>query len=286
KAEALLEAKWPWRYNSLGQLSWFGRIYERGRSLDFSSVGGRIYQGVWGTAPFQSLYQARNSRWSLAPMPEWYLGVGLLALLGVLSIGWWGWALFVPALVLAIGLPLARASMSAARAKLPPDRSASRARRVRFRSVVLLLHLLQPLARLSGRLRGGLTPWRRRGLRTRPAYRSQELGFWRDRWESPETTLAGLLAALHESRTIVRSGGDFDAWDLEVQGGLLGGSRLLLAVEEHAPKKQLLRFRIVPRYSRFAVALVSLFSAVSAAAFGSGAWLSGVAAALAALLIV
>ncbi|TLZ45438.1 MAG: glycosyltransferase [Methanobacteriota archaeon] len=198
KAEALLEAKWPWRYNSLGQLSWFGRIYGRGRSLDFSSVGGRIYQGVWGTAPFQSLYQARNSRWSLALMPEWYLGVGLLALLGVLSIGWWGWALFVPALFVAIGLPLAQASMSAARARLPPDRSASRARRVRFRSVVLLLHLLQPLARLSGRLRGGLTPWRRRGLRTRPAYRSQELGFWRDRWESPETTLAGLLAALHE----------------------------------------------------------------------------------------
>ena len=285
KAEALLEAKWPWRYNSLGQLSWQGRIYGRGLSMDFSSIGGRIYQGVWGTAPFQSLYQARDSRWSLALMPEWYLGVGLLALLCALNAGWWAWVLFVPALFAAIALPLAPATISAARAIPPQARTWKRGGPLGFRAVVLSLHILQPLARLSGRLRGGLTPWRRRGARTRPRYRSIDLAFWRDRWEAPETTLGALLEDLRQARTIVRTGGEFDAWDLEVQGGLFGRSRLLLAVEEHAPKKQLLRFRIIPRCSRFAVAIVAFLSTLSVAAFGSTAWFPGAVSMLAALLV-
>src|SRR2546427_9406651 len=79
KAEALLEHKWPARYNSIGQLSWRGRLYGRGVSLDFSAMRGRVYHGVWGTAPFQSLYGSRNSRWSLALAPEWYLMIGLVA---------------------------------------------------------------------------------------------------------------------------------------------------------------------------------------------------------------
>jgi len=71
RAEALLERKWPDKYNSFGQLNWLGRIYGKGVSLDFSSVGGRVYQGVWGTAPFQSLYASSSSIWSLTLMPEW-----------------------------------------------------------------------------------------------------------------------------------------------------------------------------------------------------------------------
>jgi hypothetical protein len=94
-----------------------------------------------------------------------------------------------------------------------------------------------------------------------------------------------LLEDLRQARTIVRTGGEFDAWDLEVQGGLFGRSRLLLAVEEHAPKKQLLRFRIIPRCSRFAVAIVAFLSTLSVAAFGSTAWFPGAVSMLAALLV-
>src|SRR5436853_423010 len=93
KAEALLERKWPDKYNSFGQLNWLGRIYGKGVSLDFSSIGGRVYHGVWGTAPFQSLYASSSSIWSLTLMPEWYLIIGLLALMFALSFAWGPWLL-------------------------------------------------------------------------------------------------------------------------------------------------------------------------------------------------
>src|SRR5207245_905156 len=46
KAEALLEHKWPARYNSVGQLSWRGRLYGKGVSLEFSALRGRQTEGL------------------------------------------------------------------------------------------------------------------------------------------------------------------------------------------------------------------------------------------------
>src|SRR5207245_10854091 len=102
KAEALLEHKWPARYNSIGQLSWRGRLYGKGVSLDFSAMHGRVYQGVWGTAPFQSLYESRNSRWSMALAPEWSLMIALLAGMFLLSLGWGASIVVGPILLVAI----------------------------------------------------------------------------------------------------------------------------------------------------------------------------------------
>src|SRR5207249_2512278 len=87
KAEALLEKKWPSRYDFLGRSSWLGRMYGRGLAHDLTSLGGRVYQGVWGTAPFQSLYQSSHSRWSLAAMPEWYVLVAIVGAMFLLSLG-------------------------------------------------------------------------------------------------------------------------------------------------------------------------------------------------------
>jgi len=60
----------------------------------------------------------------------------------------------------------------------------------------------------------------------------------------------------------------------------------LLAVEEHAPGKQLLRFRIRPAYARSAAALGAGFVSMSIAALVSGAWVAGVTAAAIAALAV
>src|SRR5437773_120406 len=169
KAEALLEKKWPSRYDFLGRSSWLGRMYGRGVARDFSSLGGRVYQGVWGTAPFQSLYQSSGSRWSWALMPEWYVLVALLFGMFLLGVGWQASLLLGPALLLTIALPVAQAAISVARTHFVGFRARSR-RALAFRTVVLLLHLAQPLARLGGRMRGGLTPWRPRGPRTRPRF--------------------------------------------------------------------------------------------------------------------
>src|SRR5207245_3137671 len=109
---------------------------------------------------------------------------------------------------------------------------------------------MQPMPRLSGRIRGGQTPWRRRGPKTRPRFRRLHMTYWRDEREAPEETLRKLQTQLVHAGAIARAGGEFDSWDLEVRGGALGRRRLLLAVEEHAAGEQLLRFRIFPVYER------------------------------------
>jgi len=110
--------------------------------------------------------------------------------------------------------------------------------------------------------------------------------YWRDEREAPEETLRKLQTQLVHAGAIARAGGEFDSWDLEVRGGALGRSRLLLAVEEHAPGKQLLRFRIFPVYERSAVILSAVFATISIGAWWSGAWASSLASSVVAGLVV
>ncbi len=285
RAEALLERKSPEKYNMFGQLKWHGRIYGRGVSLDLSSLFvGRVYQGVWGTAPFQSLYQSKGSFWSLMLMPEWYLITASSGLLFLLSIGWTPWFIFGSLFLLAITLPIIQASINVRRTKLSSGTGKGGWQLIRSHALLLLLHVLQPMARLRGRLSGGLTPWRRHGPKTPARVRPVKMTMWRDEREDPEVTLNRLQTRIQDAGGLVRTGGNFDSWDLEVWGGLFGGSRLRSAVEEHAPGKQLLRFKISPSYSRLALALSLVFVGMSVGAALSSAWiasaLSGVVAGL------
>ena len=52
KAEAMLERKWPEKYNSGGYATWAGHIYVNGIFRPLSLSRGRIYQGTWGTAGY------------------------------------------------------------------------------------------------------------------------------------------------------------------------------------------------------------------------------------------
>src|SRR5436305_4397460 len=128
KAEALLERKWPEKYNALGHLRWIGRLYGRGLTVPLGLSRWHIYQGMWGSAPFQSLYQpAPNTLWQLTLMPEWYLVILALAGLSLLSLLWPPLLLALPLLVLALGMPLVQAAFSATHASFtvaPRARSA------------------------------------------------------------------------------------------------------------------------------------------------------------------
>src|SRR5207302_2063580 len=79
------------------------------------------------------------------------------------------------------------------------------------------------------------------------------------RWQDVAEKLASMETALRESGAVVRRGGNFDRWDLEVQGGLLGGVRMLLAVEDHGPRKQLVRVRSWPTFSPVGLLLLLCF---------------------------
>src|SRR5437667_372615 len=123
KAEALLEKKWPEKYNAAGQLKWAGRVYGipyvRWRA-------GRIYHGIWGLAPFQSLYEPGPGMIaSLLLMPEWYLLVAVLSVFSLLSVHWAPLKLSFLPLLFAVGAPLAQAGRCAARVcftNAPPTR--------------------------------------------------------------------------------------------------------------------------------------------------------------------
>ena len=123
KAEALLENKWPEKYNIAGHLNWGGRIYQRFLH-SFGWSQGRIYQGTWGSALFQFYQPTSNGFWSLMLMPEWYLIILCLAVISSLGAFWSPLLLFIPLLAFAAGVPLVQACLNATRATFAgPPRS-------------------------------------------------------------------------------------------------------------------------------------------------------------------
>jgi hypothetical protein len=136
------------------------------------------------------------------------------------------------------------------------------------------------MARLIGRLRHGLMPWRQRGkaassIRLLPAKPT----LWFEEWHEPAMLLDKLSEALHNAGVAAHLGGDFDDWDLEMRGGLFGSSRLSLAVEEHGGGKQLFRFRIRPRPSPWGLAGAGMFSLIAILSAVDGAWFATLPAA-------
>src|SRR6266567_751099 len=122
KAEALLERKWPEKYNSAGHIAWVGRIYANGFVHALERRRGRIYQGTWGSAAYARLYYpAPGSLQSLALMPEWYLiCLGLAALAGIVYL-WRPLLAALPLPALALGLPLIAVGSSVSRVRFGSD---------------------------------------------------------------------------------------------------------------------------------------------------------------------
>ncbi len=271
KAEALLESKWPEKYNALGHLGWPGRLYGNGLTLPLRFRPGRVYRGVWGSAPFQSLYQPAPGVLSSLPlMPEWYLLILALAGVSALGVLWPPLLLALPLLLLAVAAPVIQALLSAARASFL---SAPRPflLRLGMRALAALLHLLQPLARLLSRLRNDLTPWRLRGENVLSWPLPRTHAAWTETWREPDDRLRALEADLKDRKVPVLRGGEYDGWDLEVRGGALGYVRLLSAVEEHGSGRQLMRYRNWPRYSVGGIVLIGILVALSIVAALDGA---------------
>src|SRR5206468_13108705 len=120
--------------------------------------------------------------------------------------------------------------------------------------------------------RFGLTPWRRRSSPRALFPRRRTLWLASQDWCDVKERLHSLESALRARGAIVRRGGDFDAWDLEVRTGMLGNVRLVMA-EEYSGGKQLVRVRVWPCLSRTGVVLALGFAglALTAALDGAGA---------------
>jgi GT2 family glycosyltransferase len=283
RAEAMLERKWPEKYNGPGHVRWTGRIYGSALTCALRWRRARVYHGIWGVAPYQSLYEpAPSLLGSLPQMPEWYLMIAILLALSALSFVWSPIKFLLPVLVIAALLPLTQAYVSAMRAPFPDTRN-HRGARTKRRVLTAALHLLQPLARLRGRLREGLTPWRCRGtLQPAPLWPVTS-SMWSERWQAQEQRLEFLKATLREEAACVLLGGEHDRWDLAVRSGFFGGARLLMGVEDHAGG-QLVRLRWWPYVPALGPVLTVGFAALTLGALHDDAWPAAAVLGLVALL--
>jgi GT2 family glycosyltransferase len=271
RAEALLERKWPEKYNVFGHATWSGRIYAGRAAATLGFRAQRVYSGTWCSAPYQSLEQSAPSFFgSLTSTPEWYIVVAALGVLAALGALWPPLLAATPLFVVALSIPLAQATRAAMRTRFGAP-ALGRRESLRLRGFVAFLYLTQPLARLWGRIEYGLTLWR--GAAGWPfAAIKLRREFWSERWRSQQAWLETLEGTLRESGTAPERGGAYDSWDLQLRCGVFGSARLLVAVEEHGAGAQLVRLRMWSVASRAAVDLFALFAVLSALAGLEHAW--------------
>jgi GT2 family glycosyltransferase len=263
KAEALLERKWPSRYNRAGSSRWSGRIYD---SPPNGTTGRRamVRYGTWGSGLFQSIYQPAPGRFANTLLvPEALLLLGTLGCASALGLLWGPLLLAVPPFFVGLCALLWRAVADGWQAH-PSVPGRSRFGTFQRRDMTAVLFLTQPVARLAGRLRNGLSPWRRRrgpGL-SWPYPRVVKI--WSERWCDPRARVQALQDALASNGGFVRSGGPFDRWDLDLRAAPLGGVKIRAAVEEHGDGQQLIRAKVWPRASAVGSILAAMLVALSA----------------------
>ena len=286
KAEALLERKWPERYNRTGHLAWAGRVYgaaaRKGARRPLEDLLRHLGHRP---VPVRVPARARASSGSLPLMPEWYLVIALLAGLSLLGILWTPLLLALPLLVAAVGALVVqgrarrRARERRRRRRLAPARATDAADHRPSSTWP------SPPRGSTGRLRHGLSPWRRRSAPRLGLPIPRTHSIWSERWRAPDERVRSVESALRRSGGVVFSGGDFERWDLHVRGGMLGSMR-------HADGRRGARraagsccASAPGRGSRAsAPASRSGFAALAAGAALSGAWI--VAAVMAAVVAV
>ena len=252
-----------------GRAAWHGRIYS---PLPFvrSLTRRRVNTGTWGTAAFPAVYaQPADAIEFLPHSVTWLvLSIALLAA-GLAGASMDVRAAIVASLLAAGGLGLVttlarclRYARAADVRTLPRLGTLStRVSRWLYRLTIAYLHLVQPVARATGRLKGLISPpvteqgtpvrpvgeptWREMGT----AWRVLLLGghrqaFWTGQWTSAERLLTRLVAHLrraHVSDAIDVDDGWNQGWDVSL--GVAGWARLdvRMLVEEHAKGACLVR---------------------------------------------
>ena len=257
-AEALLEEKWPLTSNEFGHLAWAGRLDGKGLTQALNARQGRLSQGTWGRVLFQHLYEpAPAVLCVLSLLPAWYLLVGALTVLAALSLLWTRLLYSLPLLAMAIGVPLGQAALRA-HAAVFTSAPLSRVMRLQCRFLIAFLHVLQPIARLYGRLSHRFTHWRVTRPMGLPWPRMVSLR--REMRQDHIDDLPFLKTVLCDASLFVQPGGDRARWDLEVRGGLFGKARTRMTVTAHGSDRPRIHFRVWPMGSAYSLGYSLLFA--------------------------
>jgi O-antigen biosynthesis protein len=313
EGEAWLQPHHPDKFVG-SRIQWHGHVYS---PLPFvrSLFGTRVNAGPWGTAAFPSVYHTDTLPLLFAPHTiTWQITALLLCMAGgLLSIGssqGWGAALAVAG---ALGLAataarcIAHAWASDIRSLPPRPGLSAPMSRLLTRGLIAWLHLVQPLARIRGRIRGGLTSpeLERAPYQVQPSptwhdfgqvlsfftTRRQALSFWSERWLSREALLTHIVDRLRSTRIATALEVD-EGWhtarDVSVLLGRWGRLDVQLLVEEHERGKTLVRIARRLRVTPFFAAMVGSLVALTASWLNTsaGGWLILVPIALAAGLML
>jgi hypothetical protein len=290
EGETWLGAHHPDKFIS-GQMLWRGRIYS---PLPFvrSFAARRINSGVWGTAAFPSVYSTDTHPLMFLPHSPLWLAASLALMIGGAAGGLLDDAevAWLPIVFGAIGwtITVARCLVFAWRSDLSGlptigTRSPAQSRR-RYRALIAWLHLVQPLARFRGRIRGMWSlprvvgpehvtrlPWKMPVPTLRDALASSRLFgggghdrvFWSESWVSHTTLLTELTGVLRASQPTQLVEAE-DGWhadrDLSLTIGRWGWLHVRALVEEHERGRCLVRLstRLRPRFLGAVQALTGL----------------------------
>ncbi len=271
-SESILERKTPDKFNPWGHASWAGRIYA---PYPFFRMNTRplIYHGIWGSAPFQPMYDSGSGN-LFAIFPRLMESHAVLVLLAFLSIFFpWAFAIFAVGFAYMIGYCVSCALAAKIDGLVAAEGPPTLLRGMRWRALIAYLHFLEPIARDWGRFKGGLTSWRPvfsdRSMERRPSR------WWRQfqpfkrmvRWTISGTMaleknafLDRLLRKLTRPGCAVSCNGMFDDWDLKLRRGTLGIARLRMVAEHHGGPKRLARLSVVivpPRSLYFVFGMIA-----------------------------
>lgn len=256
-AEAHLQKRYPGRFNFFGYPVWGGGVYDsvhshlRQQGLPFV-FRPKVYHGVFCGAQFQSLYQPFLTWWyQIFSTAEWLGLTGCTLASGLLAYkfgpAWVGHSLTA---IAAIMLLLSGATSLLAGWRAVVQKRWTGAQRLRGTLLVSMLHLLQPLARASGRITG---VWHLR--ENRWEYPKNDLLY--GNLEKRERWLKRLLAHMQSCGWLARPCDEWDGCDIEVLGP--GPHRLkLTSVYEEVLERgeHYIRFRISVKTKPYAPCLV------------------------------
>ncbi|HEX5222808.1 MAG TPA: glycosyltransferase [Verrucomicrobiae bacterium] len=217
-AEAHLQRRYPGRFNFFGYPVWEGGVYDsvhshlRQQGLPFV-FRPRIYRGYFCAAQFQSLYQPFLTWWfQIFSTTEWFALTFSTALSGVLTswAGPEGLAMGLLALSgIMVFLSIGASLLAGWRAVIVKRWKGWDG--ARGLALVSLLHILQPLARTAGRIKG------RWHLRKSPLD-FPETDLLEGDLAKREVWLRRLLAHMKSCGWMVRPGNEWDEGDIEVLG--------------------------------------------------------------------
>ena len=298
------------------RIRWRGHVYS---PLPFvrSLFGTRVNAGPWGTAAFASVYRPDVFPLLVAPHSvTWQVVAVMLVLAGLLL---HRFQAGMPALAVAaiaagavgVAMTVTRcvgfALASDLRAVSPLVGRSAAVSRLLTRALIASLHVIQPIARARGALRGMLmspemelahdrpvrtpAPWEKVGDAL-AFFRSRRdvLRFWSETWLSREALLTRMVERFRSTRIASALEVD-DGWhrarDVSLQLGRWARLDVQLLVEEHASGKVLVRIarrvRVTPF---FAASVAAVLGLVAVSRTPAGPWSMFVVAVIVAAIML